>query len=382
MLMFLTYFQRLHLLTHLDISQNPFLFRVSAILPFVLQNMRNLNKLSLHGCGIRELPVGMFTNTTQLTTVVLSGNAIKSWNPDVFAPLRNLSLLTLARNQIVSVNVASFSHLTSLRRLDLSRNPFACNCDLMWFLEYVQNNNIFVIDIGSSSLYTCASPESLHGVTVLRAELSSEDCVTHTDLVVTLSTAAAIAVSAIVFALVYRGRWYIRYYIFLVRSRRRRYLELTDGNFAYDAFVAHCSKDLDWVVRRLLPRLEAEGRYRLCLHQRNWPTGPIIENIAESIEASRKVIIVMSNSFAQSQWCQVELAMASGRRLSNCRKDLVLVLLETISEENLTATLRRLLTTYTYLKWNEREEEKFWRALRKALQPPPGAPPIQMRSVQ
>ena len=376
------YFQRLHRLTHLDISQNPFLCRLPAILPFVWQNMRNLNELSLHGCGIRELPVGMFTNTTQLTSVILSGNAIKSWNPDVFAPLRNLSLLTLARNQIVSVNVASFSHLTSLRRLDLSRNPFACNCDLMWFLEYVQNNNIFVIEIGSASSYTCASPESLHGVPVLRAELSPEDCVTHTDLVVTLSTAAAIAVSAIVFALVYRGRWYIRYYIFLVRSRRRRHLEQADGDFAYDAFVAHCSKDLDWVARRLLPQLEAEGRYRLCLHQRNWPTGPIIENIAESIEASRKVIMVMSNSFAQSQWCQVELAMASERRLSNCRNSLVLVLLETISEENLTATLRRLLTTYTYLKWNEREEEKFWRALRKALQPPPGAPPIQMRSVQ
>ena len=184
------YFQWLHRLAHLDISLNPFLCRLPAILPFVLQNMRNLNELSLHGCGIRELPVGMFTNTTQLTTTVLSGNAIKSWNPDVFAPLRNLSLLTLARNQIASVNVASFSQLTSLRRLDLSRNPFACNCDLMWFLEYVQNNNIFVLNIGSASSYTCASPESLHGVPLLRAELSPEDCVSHTDLVVTLSTAA------------------------------------------------------------------------------------------------------------------------------------------------------------------------------------------------
>ena len=377
------YFQRLHRLTHLDISQNPFLCRRPAILPFVLQNMRNLNEISLHGCGIRELPVGMFTNTTQLTTLVMSGNAIKSLNPDVFTPLRNLSLLALARNQIVSVDVASFSHLTSLRQLDLSQNPFACNCDLIWFLEYVQNNNIFVINIGRSSSYTCASPESLHGVPLLRAELSPEDCVTHTDLVVTLSTAAAIAVSAIVFALVYRGRWYIRYYIFLVRSRRRRYLELADGNYAYDAFVAHSSNDRAWVVRRLLPQLEAEGRYRLCLHQRDWLAGrEISENIVESIEASRKVIIVLSNSFAQSRWCQVELAMASNRRLSNWRNSLVLVLLETISPENQTATLRCLLTTHTYLEWNERAQEKFWRALRKALRRPPGAPPIQMRSIQ
>ncbi|KAI0217536.1 hypothetical protein LSAT2_030694 [Lamellibrachia satsuma] len=372
-------FQRLHQLTYLDFTENTLLGRDPAIFQSLLQNLSSLEIIHLKRCGIEALPEGMFLNTTRLRTLDLRSNIIKSWNTDVFARLHHLQILNLARNQVVSVNVASFSHLTSLRQLDLSLNPFACNCDLMWFVEYVQNNNIFLNNIEGASSYTCASPESLHGVPVLRAELSPEVCVSHTDLVVTLSTAAVIAVSAIVFTLVYRGRWYIRYYIFLVRSRRRRHLELADGDFAYDAFVAHSSKDLDWVVSRLLPQVEAEGRYRLCLHQRNWPTGPIIENIAESIEASRKIIIVMSNSFAQSHWCNVELAMASGRRLSNCRNSLVLVLLETISEENLTATLRRLLTTYTYLKWNEREEEKFWRALRKALRRPPGAPPIQMR---
>ena len=199
----------------------------------------------------------------------------------------------------------------------------------------------------------------------------------------TLSTVAAIVLSAIVFALVYRGRWYIRYYIFLIRSRRRRYVELADGSYVYDAFVAHNSNNASWVVRHLLPRLETEGRYRLCLHQRDWPIGrEISENIVESIEASRKVIVVLSNNFARSQWCRMELEMANHRRLSNWRNSLVLVLLETISPENQTATLRSLLTTHTYLRWNERAEEKFWRALRKALRRPPGAPPVEMRSVQ
>ncbi|KAI0233931.1 Toll-like receptor 1, partial [Lamellibrachia satsuma] len=139
-------------------------------------------------------------------------------------------------------------------------------------------------------------------------------------------------------------------------------------NYAYDAFVAHSSNDRAWVVRRLLPRLETEGRYRLCVHQRDWLAGrEISENIVESIETSRKVIVVLSNSFAQSRWCQVELAIASNRRLSNWRNSLVLVLLETISPENQTATMRCLLTTHTYLEWNERSEEKFWSALRKAL---------------
>ncbi|KAK2188498.1 hypothetical protein NP493_130g00006 [Ridgeia piscesae] len=209
------------------------------------------------------------------------------------------------------------------------------------------------------------------------------NCVSHADIVVTLSTAAVIFLSAIVFALVCRGRWYIRYYIFLIRSRRRRHLDRADGSYVYDAFVAHNSNDASWVVRHLLPRLETEGRYRLCLHQRDWPIGrEISENIVESIEASRKVIVVLSNNFAQSQWCRMELEMANHRRLSNWRNSLVLVLLETISPENQTATLRNLLTTHTYLEWKEREQEKFWRALKKALRPPKGAPPTEMRTVE
>ena len=350
----------------------------------IFQNLTNLESLMLHTCGIEALPVGMFWNTPQLTTLGISGNAIRSWSPDVFAPLKHLEILSLSRNKIVSLNVASFLHLTSLRQLDLSLNPFACNCDLMWFLDFVHNDIIFVVNVGDASLYACASPESLHGVSVVRAGLSPADCVSHTDFVVTLSTAAAIFLSAIVFALVYRGRWYIRYYIFLIRSRRRRHLERADGSYVYDAFVAHNSNDASWVVRHLLPRLETEGRYRLCLHQRDWPIGrEISENIVESIEASRKVIVVLSNNFAQSQWCRMELEMANHRRLSNWRNSLVLVLLETISPENQNATLRSLLTTHTYLEWNERAQEKFWRVLKKALlRPPKGAPPTEMRSVQ
>ena len=377
------YFQPLQNLVVLDVSENSYFGRQLDTFQSVFQNMNSLGALNLYGCGIRILPVDMFSNTTHIRIISLIGNAIKSWNPDVFIPLHRLQKLTLSQNKIVSLNVSSFTKLTSLHWLGLAKNPFACDCGLAMFLEYVRNNGIYVMDIGRVKAYICATPESLHGVSVLRAGLSFADCVSHTELVFTLLMAAGIASSAIVFALVYRGRWYIRYYIFLIRSRRRRYLERADGSYVYDAFVAHNSNDASWVVRHLLPRIETEGRYRLCLHQRDWPIGrEISENIVESIETSRKVIVVLSNNFAQSQWCRFELDMANLRRLGNWHNSLVLVLLETISPENQNATLRGLLTTHTYLEWNERAQEKFWSVLRKALRRPKGAPLTEMRSVQ
>ena len=376
------YFQPLQSLLLLDLTNN-FKIDIAGKLRSAFQNLMIFETLIISKCEIDTLPVGMFSNTTQLISLDISGNAFDSWNPEVFAPLRRLNTLKLSENRIYYLNVVLFSKLMSLRTLDLSGNPFVCNCDLMWFIKYMQNNDINLLFIAWDNEYTCASPESLRGTPILRAGLSPADCVSHTDLAVTLSTSAAIFLSAIVFVLVYRGRWYIRYYLFLIRSRRHRNLELSDNNYAYDAFVAHNSNDASWVVRHLLPRLETEGRYRLCLHQRDWPIGrEISENIAESIKASRKVIVVLSNNFAQSQWCRMELEMANHRRLSNWRNSLVLVLLESISPENQTATLRSLLTTQTYLEWDERRQERFWRALRKALSLPKGARPTQMRSMQ
>ena len=311
-------FQPLQSLVHLAIGGNPSVGRGFARFPSIFQNLHSLQILSLDGCRIGTLPVGMFSNTTQLRILTLDSNAIQSWDPEVFSPLGRLHTLNLLQNKIVSVNVASFTKLKSLHKLQLGLNPFACNCDLLWFLEYTQKNGINIVGYGKKNSYFCASPKSLSGVPIVRAGLSPANCISHTDLVFILSTAAAIFMSAIGFALVYRSRWYIRYYIFLIRSRRRRYLERADGSYVYDAFVAHNSNDASWVVTHLLPRLETEGRYRLCLHQRDWPAGrEISENIVESIEASRKVIVVLSNNFAQSQWCRLELEMANHRRLSN-----------------------------------------------------------------
>ena len=74
----------------------------------------------------------------------------------------------------------------------------------------------------------------------------------------------------------------------------------------YDAFVSYAHQDSDWVLDSLLKRLEepshsrACGPCKLCIHQRDFVVGkPIIDNIIDSIAASRHTIIVLSNNFVK-----------------------------------------------------------------------------------
>ena len=74
----------------------------------------------------------------------------------------------------------------------------------------------------------------------------------------------------------------------------------------YDAFVSYAHQDSEWVLDSLLKRLEEPSSSRacapckLCIHQRDFVVGkPIIDNIIDSIAASRHTIIVLSKNFVQ-----------------------------------------------------------------------------------
>ncbi|GLH16754.1 Toll-like receptor Tollo [Gryllus bimaculatus] len=137
---------------------------------------------------------------------------------------------------------------------------------------------------------------------------------------------------------------------------------------------------------KLLPRLEGSNpRYRLCLHERDFPLGSlIVQNIVECMARSRHTIMILTPAFVGSQWCQWELEMATHRLLEGAGRDfLVLVELQPLDAKALPRLLRLLVETRTFLQWPsgcapgggcgggaEEAEEAAWRRLRTALGPP------------
>ena len=53
---------------------------------------------------------------------------------------------------------------------------------------------------------------------------------------------------------------------------------------------------------------------KLCLHTRDFEVGKsIIENIADAIDTSKKVVLVLSKNYTRSQWCMFEAHMSQHR---------------------------------------------------------------------
>nr|KAG5702068.1 hypothetical protein BaRGS_032317 [Batillaria attramentaria] len=149
-------------------------------------------------------------------------------------------------------------------------------------------------------------------------------------------------------------------------DRRRRLQAL---NFQYDVFVSFAGDDMGWVSTYLMPELEDRMGLKLCIHERDFIPGyPIVDNISDSVEASKKVMMIFSKHFTRSQWCQFELSFCLDHVMKN-DDALLVVCLEDLSSRDLTPAMMAVLCTTTYIHWDVDADARrsFWGRLRIAL---------------
>uniref|UniRef100_A0A336LB50 CSON006589 protein n=1 Tax=Culicoides sonorensis TaxID=179676 RepID=A0A336LB50_CULSO len=192
-----------------------------------------------------------------------------------------------------------------------------------------------------------------------------------TDVLILYPLLVLLSISVLVIFIYYRG-YDIKYFCITFRNvtvlslldkDKRKLLKNRNNSevdeYAYDVFVSYSEQNRDWVLDHFLPNVEQRDGINVCLHERDFKVGlSILENIIQCIDQSRTILLVISQSFVSSNWCQFELHLAQHRLLETRREQLVLVLLENIPRITRPRTLQYLMRTKTYLKWPSEKRKK------------------------
>ena len=162
----------------------------------------------------------------------------------------------------------------------------------------------------------------------------------------------------------YRNRLEIKYCFLHLVWKRKTYEELVDldKEYTYDSFIAYSQPDYPWVRDHLAVELEQRSGITLCLHNRDFRPGTRIqENVMEAVHGSRKVIMVLSSTFLDSEWCELELEVAQMRSFDERRELIIPIVLEDLPVHKMSRNMRHLLRRNTYLEWpvNPQQLETF-----------------------
>lgn len=360
----------------------------------LFKGLRSLEELQAENLNINSLDPDTFTYTPYLWELDLSRNELLSLTTRIFLPLRvlktlhlskvglqsldflinaNLSklhLLHVSTNALSVINETLIRSLPTLIYLDLRGNYLSCDCTNAWFVNWTISSND--TEVESAYELTCNYPDKVKGHKLL--DLDVDSCNVDVGFFCFISTATLVSMTLLGSFLFHFLRWQVvyAYYLLLAFLHDNKQQRKPNG-LQYDAFISYNVHDELWVMRELLPQLEGEQGWKLCLHHRDFEPGkPIMDNIVNGIYSSRKTICVISHHYLESEWCSREIQVASFRLFDEKKYVLILVFLEHIPSHQLSPyyRMKRLIQKKSYLSWPEPGEDTrvFWQKLRVALE--------------
>ncbi|XP_049806878.1 toll-like receptor 7 [Schistocerca nitens] len=349
--------------------------------------LRSLEILHLEDNMIRELKGYEFERLSQLTELYLQNNRISFVANITLLPLMSLEVLRLDNNRLMTFPVWQLNLNGRLSEIWLGYNPWTCRCKFLQALQaWVSDNARKVMDGENIWCYindtkppqrreidfnstTCS--DYYASVSVIQSIMISD----YLPMVITTLSVFIVILTLTVVMFVFREPvriWvYSRYGIrlFEFKSGSKQFAE--EREKLYDGYVCYSPKDEDFVLHSIVAELEhGDPSFQLCLHYRDLPhqayfqhsTSPVV---LEAAEASRRVILVLSRNFMQTEWSRFEFRSALHEALKGRVFKLVVVEESSnLQEAEEDPDLRPYLKTGARVRWGEK---RFWARLRYAM---------------
>ncbi|XP_046582028.1 toll-like receptor 3 [Haliotis rubra] len=318
---------------------------------FISVSLHNLQYLKLYENGFDELPVGSLT------------------------PLKNLTHIWVAKNRLARIDERVFTSEVrqKLEIADFMSNPFACNCELLWFLNWIKSDRKKFKDYPKN--YVCSSPGEMRGRVLSKVNMPEQSCLLPFPAIFVLIGFCGICFFVLISGSVaYRYRWHIRHYMYQRRYQTGEFQRLDNVEIIYDAYVIYSLEDIRWIKNELIPKAEETHGSKLYIRDRDSLAGlPIVDNVVNNLNVSKTILILLSNAMARDEQCQFELMFVQ-RHLEGERNPIILVLLEEVQVAHLTQSVYALVRMHPFIPWGDEEDARrlFWDRLFLSLNPEHG----------
>nr|QNL15304.1 toll-like receptor 3 [Littorina littorea] len=344
----------------------------------VLSGLKNLRVLDLSVNDLGHLPNKTLLHLVNLQELYLSVNGIGSFFLDL-SHMAKLQHLDLSKNQLRTIPKNTRDHLDRVAEtynvtINMTFNPISCICQNIDFLEWVRESMVY---FGSHSYYWCQQRDgSLIAMENIfdRIKELEYTCTNFAGAFVGASACCVVVGTLLLGALAYRFRWKLRYLYYASRlglKRSRQQQQERQQQFRYDAFVSFATEDQDFVMGELKSQLEDEQGLQLCIHTRDFMPGQYIaSNIVDSVQQSRRTLVVVSRALLDSDWCHYELQMALMESVHTGRDVLLFLLYQHVPAHELPRDMLANLQATSYIEFPEEEDDNrhlFWSRLGQAL---------------
>ncbi|KAL3886049.1 hypothetical protein ACJMK2_026072 [Sinanodonta woodiana] len=300
----------------------------------------NLSYLNITGNKINILPFDLLITNSQITLLDLSHNFLKSFGLMFHKDVR-LQLIDVSYNGLVvfdpvflgdiSVNLPNWHGLN----IRIAGNNLQCNCSITslemmaWMHSSQSRNTVHILPPNVTCIYEDNVFEISEDILSFLGRYCPEK-----DSIIILSAVVGIFTASCVGACLMFGIWYCRINKCIMSSRTVKHINLQnnvginiipDRHPDYAVFLSFSSNDEDFVNECVKPKLEKKLK---CLLKKktklvfvgdaNFDVGShICEEVISAASRCWCTVLIISNSFLESDWClfEVQSAWNSGCRI-------------------------------------------------------------------